>query len=171
MLIERNTIGATSEALVSGYLCAQGFEVFAATQSHSRADLVYVNENEAIRVQVKTSSCFERNGLIYEQCRLVRKGINIPYTSEEVDEIWIVGTHLWRFPLEVVESLSSITLLSSRTATRKTTRLYNPNDYILIHGNFERPYRDRFIWSETDPPLLLNNYSYAPSVQARRKDS
>lgn len=166
MLIQRNLIGSVSEFLVSGYLAAQGYEVFSAAQSHSRADLVYVNETKSVRVQVKTSSTFERTGHVYEQCRLLRKGINIPYTEDEIDEIWIVGTHLWSFPVALTKGLTSISLLSSHQKPRKTVRTYNPNDFIVVRGSYDRPFRKRLTMNESDPPLMAFNTSYCRDKKA-----
>lgn len=169
MLAHRNLLGTVSEALVRAYLSAQGYEVFSPDSSHSRADLVYIADGRKVSVQVKTSSVFPREAHQYEQCRLVRKGINKPYSEKEVDELWIVGTHLWCFPINVIVGLTSITLGSTNPHPRKTVRVYDPDNFVRVLGNIQRPFRTRWLEDDPDPSLFCTNINYAPSVQRRIK--
>lgn len=152
MLRATNITGAVSEAMVAGYLHAAGYEVFLPAQGHGRADLVYGDGSKLFKVQVKTASFVPGSNSPhwYEQCRLVRRGINTPYTREEVDEIWIVGTHLWCFPIDMVDGLTSISLNSTNPAPRKSIRTYDPNQFIVVRGSLDRPYRDRLTHQEVN---------------------
>jgi hypothetical protein len=170
MLAHRNLLGTVSEGLVRTYLGAQGLEVFAPDSSHSRADLIYIDPvRGAIRVQVKTSSVFQRPQHSFEQCRLVRKGINTPYSEKEIDELWVVGTHLWCFPVSLTVGLTSITLGSSNPTPRKTIRTYNTEEFVKVRGNIDRPFRSRWLMDDPEPTLFLTNDSYAPSTQRKMK--
>lgn len=164
MLAHRNLLGAVSEGLVRTYLAAAGYEVFSPDSSHSRADFVYLNEKHPVRVQVKTSSSFPRGPHVYEQCRLVREGISVPYSPDEVDEIWIVGTHLWRFPIEDIAGLTSITLGSTNSKPRKTVRQYDSSQYVVVKGSRDRPYKDRATFDDPDPFMPITNSTYAQST-------
>lgn len=164
MLHHTNITGAVSEAMVSGHLAAKGCEVFAATQSHSRADLIYVQNGRTVRVQVKTSSVYRRGNYLFELCRLVRKGINLPYSPDEVDEVWIVGTHLWCFPIKDIQDLTSISLCSSNPTPRKTTRTYDPDKYIRVMGSLDRPFKDRLFCDDPLPSLYPTSNEYASST-------
>lgn len=167
MLKNTCSVGATSEAMVAGYLSYNGYEVFFPRQDHGRADLVYLKDGIPVRVQIKTASTSKgtSSAYRYEMCRLVRaNGMNTPYTSEEIDEIWIVGTHLWCLPISVVIGLTSITLLSDNPKPRKTVRTYDTNPYIKVMGSFERPYRNRLFFDELNPTIFETNHEYDPET-------
>lgn len=133
--------------MVAGYLALQGCEVFLPLKGQSRCDLIYLRDGVAVRVQVKTASRTRTGRFVYEQCRLVsdRRRHNKPttYTETDVDEIWIVGTHLWCFPISAVEGLTSVCLTSSNPAPRADAKSYDPERYVLVRGSFDHPYRER----------------------------
>lgn len=167
MLPKTCKIGATSEAMVCGYLAGMGYEIYSPRQDHGRADLVYLSDSSLVRVQVKTASLSDGSSSAYryESCRLVRaNGKNTPYTKDEIDEVWVVGTHLWCFPVEVLEGLTSITLLSTNPSPRKTVRGYDPNSFIVVDGSFDKPFRDRLFFNEPNPPRLVTNNSHSPET-------
>lgn len=155
MLHSHNIVGSTSEMMVASYLLSLGYEVFGPLTPHSKADLVYINDTQAVRVQVKTATVHKTQVASFEQCRLtVQKG-KFRYTSKEVDEFWIVGTNLWKFPISLLEGREMISLGSDSTSPRKTVRDYNPDDYIIIKGSRELPFKDR---------LSFNDPNFKPSV-------
>lgn len=163
MLSGPNIIGNVSEAMVSGYLASQGWEVFNASQSHSRADLIYIRDGASKRVQVKTATWTKKpeTGHQYEQCVLKRTHSSA-YTADELDEFWIVGTHLWCFPFESLNGLTMISLGTTNLRSRKTIREYDPNDYIVVHGDLAFPYRDRLFKNSPSPFSTITNTKYTP---------
>lgn len=164
MLTNTNIVGAVSEAMVIAYLGSLGCEVFSATQSHSRADLVYIHDNRTVKVQVKTASWSRRFPHDYEQCRLVRKGINTPYTEAEIDELWVVGTHLWCFPVSEIKHLTSIALNSTHPDPRKTVRSYNTEQFVRVRGSLARPFRTLLSTNDPQPFRMIENREYLPST-------
>lgn len=159
--------GAVSESMVAGYLASMGYEIFLPAQDHGRADLVYLKEGKPVRVQVKTSSLSKasESDHRYELCRLVRaNGVSTPYTKDEVDELWVVGTHLWRIPVQYITGMTNITLMSTNPNPRKTVRNYDPNDLIVVSGSVDRPYRDRLSWHDPDPSIFVTNTEYNPTT-------
>lgn len=148
-LTTQHISGAVSEAMVAAYLVQQGYPVFTPMVKQTRCDLVYLKP-EPIRVQVKTGT-FTRSGAhAYEQCRLVNKGCGhgtqLRYNTDEMDELWVVGTHLWRFPASVFCGRTSLSLLSTRdkpSLAISANRGYDADEYIVEHGSIDAPYRKR----------------------------
>lgn len=171
MLRNTNIIGAVSEAMVKGYLGSQGFEVFAPEQGHTRADLVYLDRSgKPVKVQIKTATFGSKSNTKhqYEQCVIARTHSGA-YTKDEVDEFWIVGTHLWCFPFETVAGLIVVSLGTTNPNPRKTIRTYDPNDYIVVHGSLDLPYRERLFKDSYSPFLSTTNTEYHPeTIRAMR---
>lgn len=164
MLKNTNITGAISEAMVAGYLMSQGYEVFPANHAASRADLLYIKDGVSFKVQVKTANWTagtNKNEHRYEHCVLKRTQ-SAAYTAEEVDEFWVVGTHLWCFPYASLPSVTNIALGTTNPEPRKTARSYDPNKFIVVHGNLEFPYRERLFRDSTSPFLSPTNNEYQP---------
>jgi len=110
------------------HLAGEGQDVFGSA-GNSRADFIRVSSDGTFKCQVKTSTRTKTGKYTYEQARLVKKNsvttkngdrwIPKMYTEEEVDEIWVVGTHIWRFSIKVVLGLHSLSLLSDGPAPRE----------------------------------------------------
>ncbi len=154
--------------MVAAYLAAQGYEIFLPASPHARSDMVYVYQNRAIRVQVKTATWHSYAAGKVEQCRLVAGWKAAPYTKEDIDEFWIVGTHLWRIPIEDVEGMTSIFLNSTNPKPRKSVRSYDPNNYIVVRGNLENMYRDRLTRDVLEPHITITNSTYSPDSEGGR---
>lgn len=141
-------IGDVNEQMVATYLVAAGFDVYLPINRSPRADLVYLNDGRACRVQVKTGTVVQVGRNSYEQCRLgcqkasTRKEKG-PYRAGEVDELWVVGTHLWKFPASVFVDRPSLMLTKESTSPRPWRMQYDPDDYIVVRCSREAPYRDR----------------------------
>ncbi len=141
-LDQRHLRGIFSENLVAAYLAGQGKEIFLPTSPRSRCDLIYLDPNP-VRVQVKTASMSVADGNAYEQCRLFkranpdRKG----YTAEEVDELWVVGTHLWKFPVAEIVGRTSLCLSDVEKRPRREALSYAPEARIVLRGSPENPVR------------------------------
>jgi hypothetical protein len=152
MLRDTAALGLASELLVASHLAAKGFEVHMAIASQSRADLVYIKEGRAVRVQVKTAqwSRFGDGQFSYERCPLLTKSHLSGYTQDEIDELWVVGTHLWCFPIDKLVGKRHIALGSNNPEPRSRYKCngYIPGDYIVVLGSYERPFRDRHSYSE-----------------------
>lgn len=148
-------IGAAIESLVAAYFLARGFEVYTPLMSQSRCDLIYVDGQRLVRVQVKTGTWSQTGKYMYENCSLSR-GLRheyewkaLTYTSEEIDEVWIAGTHLWCFPVAFVAGRTSLLLNSNNKKPIKTRRDYNPDDFIVIRGSLENPFRSRVTFDDS----------------------
>jgi hypothetical protein len=151
MSTEKHLIGTASEFLVAYYLASTGNDVFIA-QGNSRADLVYVKDGKPVLVQVKTGTKVKTGTFVYEQVRLRTRGVfdvskqsykNYgPYEDGEVDELWVVGTHLWNFPPAVFVGKNSLALGTSSGKKSRKDKLYDPDSYIVVRGEWERPIRD-----------------------------
>lgn len=171
MLKNTNIIGGISEMMVKGYLVTCGYEVFSPDQGHTRADLVYLNElGKLIKVQVKTATMSPKENTphLYEQCVLSRTH-SAEYTKDEVDEFWIVGTHLWCFPFESLDGKVVVSLGTTNPAPRKTIRNYDPNDFIVVHGSLDEPYRNRLFQNHETPFSAVTNYQHCPSTLRKMK--
>ncbi len=154
--------GAVSELMVRAYLTSLGFDTFSPDKLHTRVDFIYVKSGIPIRVQVKTSTYSVSGKYQYEQCRLQKKGYKgqidpvIGYSESDVDEVWIVGTHLWCFPIDVVSGKPSLFLTSNNPSPVLVRRTYDPNEFIVVVGSPDRKYRDRLAYSDEGfiPPTL-----------------
>lgn len=143
--------GAASEALVASYLLSSGCEVFLPMITQSMSDLIYLKPftNELVRVQVKTGtkSVAGINKYSYEQVRLINRGglskSSKPYTVDDIDELWVVGTHLWCFPSSVIDGKTSLYLGTDNKMPKTMRRTYNPDDYVIVRGEWDVPYRER----------------------------
>jgi hypothetical protein len=171
MLRSHNLVGATSEMMVAAYLLSCGYEVFGPLSPHTKADLVYVDASRAIRVQVKTATLHSTSVSTFEQCRLTIQKNKFRYTKNEVDEFWIVGTHLWKFPIELLEGREIISLGSDTNRPRKTVRDYDPDDYIVIRGSKNLRFRDRLVFNDPDfrPSVTKTDYSPKTLYSLRHK--
>lgn len=154
-------VGAVSELMVRGYLTSCGYETYGPDKLHARADLVYVKKGKPVRVQVKTATFSTTGKYRYEQCRLNKKGYKgalekqTSYSAEDVEEIWVVGTHLWCFPIELAGGRPSLFLSSTNPEPRCLRRDYDPNDFIVVTGSPERPFRLRLTTNESyEPPFM-----------------
>jgi hypothetical protein len=128
MLRLHNKTGAASEALVLAYLASEGFETYLPTSPHARADLAYRRDGRLLGVQVKTA-CWHKaseSSHRYEQCRVSDRRTKEAYRPDEIDELWVVGTHLWRFPVAVIQGKQHLGLNSTNPDPRKTKRDYDP---------------------------------------------
>ena len=135
-------VGASSEFLVAAYLSSLGNDVFF-PNTPSRADLIYTPfGGNAVRVQVKTTTRSRTGPFTYEQCRLIRKNGGKPYEIGEVDEVYVIGTHLWMFPISVVAGKSSLCLLGDGPRHGGYTKGYKADDFIILRGEWDRPFRD-----------------------------
>ena len=91
------------------------------------------------------------------------------YTSNEVDEFWIVGTHLWCFPYTILSKIGNVSLGTTNPNPRKTIRNYDPNDFIVVRGSLELPYRDRLFRDSDAPFMSVSNTTYNPeTIRAMR---
>lgn len=150
MTAEKQQIGNASEFLVAYYLAAQGHDVFF-PYGNSRADLIYSDTRGLIKVQIKTGTKVKTGPHEYEQVRLLSRGIyNVSgakyhsaqtYQPGEVDELWVVGTHIWNFPSEVFVGKPSLALGTSRGIRSQKNKTYNPDEYIVVAGSWVQPIR------------------------------
>lgn len=151
LIYSRNSEGNAAELLVGSYLAKSGHAVFYPAMGQSRVDLIYVNGFEPVKVQVKCSSkVVGSGGYTYEQARLARPSDVHPsargYEVDEIDEFWIVGTHLWCFPGDLLAGKSSITLGSNNeTPYRAPSAIYKPDDHIRVRGSWSAPFRERLM--------------------------
>lgn len=86
------------------------------------------------------------------------------YSSDEIDEFWIVGTHLWCFPYSVVAGLKTVSLFSDNPAPRKTIRDYNPDKFIMVKGSLAMPFRDRLWRDDLNPATQIINTEHRPET-------
>ena len=144
--LDRHFIGASSETLVMSYLLSKGKEVFTPVITQSRSDLIYLEGGTPVRVQVKTGTKSKAGNYSYEQIRLLNRGLyGSPeaYTEKDVDEIWVVGTHLWCFPISFAAGRTSLYLGTDNESPQTLRRTYNPDDFIVVRGEWNEPYRER----------------------------
>lgn len=147
MGLHNHYTGAASEFLVASYLSGKENDVFF-PGTPSRADLIYTPVGgQAVRVQVKTTTRSKTGPYMYEQVRLVRKNGGKAYEVEEIDEMWIVGTHLWCFPADVVAGRTSLALCGNGPGGTRS-KDYCPDDYIVVRGCWDNPLRDFFCHSK-----------------------
>ncbi len=144
--IDSHFSGAASEQYVRGYLLATGKEVFVPLLGQSKCDLIYLDDDRAVRVQVKTATWNYSSGHGYEQCRLAfdgrrKLGKSKAYTAEDIDELWVVGTHLWRFPVEKIAGRSSLCLGSDHPDPQTRAKDYDPEGHVVQHGTMPRTIR------------------------------
>ena len=141
---EQHIVGAASEFLVAHILSQRGHDVFF-PNTPARADLIYVDGVQTVRAQVKTATRSETAPYCYEQCRLrARKKKGDPtYTADEIDEIWVVGTHVWCFPIELVAGRPSLALTGNGPRAG-TNPEYCPEEHIVFRGTWENPARNIF---------------------------
>jgi hypothetical protein len=159
-----NIVGAASESLVAAYLASEGYEVYAPLSPHARADLAYRRNGRILGAQIKTASWQSADRFRYEQTRVSDRRTNTAYAPEEIDELWVVGTHLWRFPVEAIQGKTMLTLNSTNPGSRKSKRDYDPEDFIEIFGSMESPFRDRWKADDPEPQRLTTITTYAPST-------
>lgn len=164
MLRNTNVVGAVTESMIVSFLSSKGYEVYLPFQPHTRADLIYIDDERPKRVQIKTANIIERDGSIFEQARLVRNNNETLYTPEEIDEFWIAGTHLWRIPIHDVLGLKQVSLLCLAKRPRKTVRSYDPNDWIVVKGTLDRRFRDRVVFDDPEGPLSITKTEYSDSI-------
>lgn len=152
MLRDTAALGLASELLVAAHLASKGYDAHLSVASQSRTDLVYVKDGKAIRVQVKTAQWNRFGGgeFSYERCQLLTKSHMQGYTEDEIDELWVVGTHLWCFPIDLLIGKRHIALGSDNPNPRSRYKCngYIPGDFIVVRGSLERPYRDRHSYNE-----------------------
>lgn len=147
-LTQQHDAGASSEAIVAAYLLSKGHDVYVPLKTQSRGDLIYLRDGVPVKVQVKSGTRTRTGRFTYEQCRLLSKGGGIrfaarPYSALEIDEVWVVGTHLWRFPAEVVIGRSSLYLATDNPNPKPSVSDYKSADYIEVRGAWDVPYRYR----------------------------
>lgn len=134
------------------FLKEKGFDVYPA-YGNSRADFVYTEETgQAVRAQVKTATRCQSGVYTYEQVRLSGKTQykrkdgtkwKAPnYTENEIDEMWIVGTHIWCFPISDIIGLTSLALLSDGPQIRN--KAYDPEKHVEFTGTWKNPVRSIF---------------------------
>lgn len=142
-----HSTGSMSEQMVAAYLTGQGRDVFVPLKTQARCDFIYLLDAKPVRAQVKTATRSTTRSYIYEQCRLLADrrghGRGHPYTEVDVDEVWVVGTHLWCFPISAVSGRSSLCLVKNNPNPRPNQKDYEPDDYIVVRGSWEHPWRDR----------------------------
>jgi hypothetical protein len=155
MLRDTAAFGLASELLVAAHLASKGHDIHLAIASQSRADLIYVKDGKAVRVQVKSAqwSRFGEGQFAYERCPLLAKSHPQGYTTDEVDELWVVGTHLWCFPIEKLIGKRHIALGSNNPTPRSRYKCngYIAGDFIIVRGTYDHPFRDRHSYSELSP--------------------
>jgi len=159
MASEKDRRGIASELIVEGLLVSLGIETYPGT-GNTRADFIRVDANgNTHRAQVKTTSFHNINGIEramistshgYKRSDLTAGGAKA-YTADEIDEFWCVGTHIWYFPLHVVEGLKTVTLggVSRQYACKK----YDPEAAIIARGTPENPMKDRLLNAVDHPKL------------------
>jgi hypothetical protein len=135
--------------MLAAYLSGQGYEVFF-PHGLARADMIYAAPGVTRRVQCKTSTRSKAGKFVYEQCRLIKRGRKSTtcgsyvgmdgYTEDDVDEVWVLGTHIWCFPIKVVAGLSSLCLLNNGPTNGKP-KAYHPDDHIVLRGTWDNPIR------------------------------
>lgn len=164
MLRLHNITGAMSEGLVATYLASLGYELYLPSSPHSRADLVYRRDGRLAGVQVKTATWHwgSNSPHRYEQCRVSDRRTRTAYTPAEIDELWVVGTHLWNFPVESIQGKQMLTLNSTNSDPRKSKRDYDPERFVEVWGSIEQPFRDRWVRDDTSPLRMTTVTEYAP---------
>jgi hypothetical protein len=146
MGVSQHRVGAAAEQLVAAHLIGKGHDVFFPAVTQSRVDLIYTSGADARRVQVKVGTRFGARGKEYENVKLrVSSGLNRlggarPYAPDEIDELWVLGTHLWCIPAHVVVGRSMISL-TSKDQLIWTRRDYDCDQYVVMRGDWERPMR------------------------------
>lgn len=144
--------GAYAELLVSAYLTSQHCDVFRPDNTHGRSDLIYIKDNKPVKVQVKTTvRTINRNGWLYENCKIAiyRKNYRLLYSPAEIDEMWIVGTHLWCIPMGELEGLSNLFLCSNNPEPKYVRdKSYNTDDFIMVKGSWDRPFKTRLEYQD-----------------------
>lgn len=151
MTMEKHHTALCSEFMVMALLSKQGHDIFPAAAA-SRADFIRVCAEGTFKCQVKTATRTQSGPYTYEQARLCKRNEYVTkngdrwipkhYTEEEIDEIWVVGTHIWRFPMKTVLGLNSLALLSNGPNPREKS--YSPEKHIIVRGAWENPLRDVF---------------------------
>jgi len=149
-MMTKHNIGDISELFVATHLSSKGNEIFF-PYGNSRADLIYLDNNKPVKVQVKTGTKVTSGKFEYEQVRLRTRGVyhvkdkkykNFkPYSAEEIDELWVLGTHLWCFPSCVFSDKPSLALGGTGPRAGKGST-YAHEDYIVIEGTWKEPVRD-----------------------------
>lgn len=165
----QHKIGVACEFVVAAYLALEGYDVFFPAGAQTRADLIYLKEGKSIRVQVKSSSWSsnkyvpkpnprlrlrpEGKEISYEFVSLVRRKHDshnpVPYTEDEIDEVWVVGTHLWCIPISVAGGRKTMRLRGENPNPRKLKRDYDAADFVVVQGSQENPYKERLKWNGT----------------------
>lgn len=120
--------------------------------------MVYTRDGKQfIKAQVKTINPIRRFDYLVERVLLcyhhTRKGAtpHTVYTDDEVDEIWIVGTSLWRIPIANCIGRTAVTLSTNLALERRKTRTkgriknYDPDDFVIVRGTYEKPFKDCFL--------------------------
>lgn len=135
--------GVACESIVAAYLASKGYYVFL-PQTNSRIDLIYEEENSRlIRVQVKAATIKKKGKYQYEEAKCYSSTEQRPYTSRDIDEFWVVGTSLWRFPVWFIENKYQLQLGSDNEKYTGDRVGYSCDEFILVKGSFENPYRRR----------------------------
>ncbi|RUW57147.1 group I intron-associated PD-(D/E)XK endonuclease [Mesorhizobium sp. M8A.F.Ca.ET.021.01.1.1] len=143
--MNQHRVGAAAEQLVAAHLLGKGHDVFMPTITQSRVDLIYTAGAESRRAQVKVGTRFKTRGKEYENVKLRVSGLNQnggsrPYAPGEIDELWVLGTHLWCIPARVIIGRSMISL-TSKDALNWTRKDYDCDEFIVMRGEWEKPIR------------------------------
>lgn len=146
MGVNQHRVGAAAEQLVAAHLIGKGHDVFFPAVTQSRVDLIYTTGADSRRVQVKVGTRFKAaGGKEYENVKLRVSGVNRvggsrPYAPDEIDELWVLGTHLWCIPARVVVGRSMISL-TSKDPLVWMRREYDCDQYVVMRGEWDNPMR------------------------------
>lgn len=125
--------GIRSELKVQQYYNELGYDIFLPLCGASRADLIYDDGENIVKVQVKTATWSKAGDVNYLQCRLKNRNLySNMYRDGDFDKIVFVdGDRLWIAPWEEVKGKTSICLDSNREGYSPNSKDYAPSKWLV----------------------------------------
>lgn len=140
----QHRVGAAAEQLIAAHLIGKGHDVFFPAMTQSRVDLIYTKGSESRRAQVKVGTRFKARDKEYENVKLMSAGKNRvgtrPYAEDEIDELWVLGTHLWCIPARLIVNRKMLSLTSKDPSLWKRAD-YDCDQFIVQRGDWDNPVR------------------------------
>ena len=125
--------GLISELTAMQYMISEGYTVFIPVCTSPKCDFIAMNEQEVLKVQVKTATWSKSSKYSYLQCRLSsrNKKPNPIYQEGDFDIcLFVDNRRIWKVPFENIEGMTSI-CLDSDNKNYKPYKDYNPNDWLV----------------------------------------